>query len=161
MATGEKANPIDALGGVSTAQLRQIADQTPPEVSRVSDLPPEVQFAVSDLTTGNCQTAAGRLRLARKKQPEEPRLFILEAGSYVCAGDGRKALSVFDELDSAVEAGARLPVVAHWFRAQAYLLAGEAEPALEQLELAIVHDPKHRKAADAQVQALRGEVGGG
>ena len=158
MATGEKANPIDALGGVSTAQLRQIADQTPPEVSRVSDLPPEVQFAVSDLTTGNCQTAAGRLRLAREAA-EEPRLFILEAGSYVCAGDGRKALSVFDELDSAVEAGARLPVVAHWFRAQAHLLAGEAGPALEQLELAIVHDPKHRKAADAQVQALRGEGG--
>jgi glutaredoxin len=149
-----------ALPGAPIPALSALADQTPPEVARISDLPPEVQFAVSDLAKGDCRTAAGRVRSARNKRPDEPRLFLIEGAAFVCAGDASKALGVFDDLD-ALLADAAPPRAVHWYRAQAHLLKGEGALAVALLELAITHDPKHREAAQAQLSRVRQMVSGG
>ena len=82
----------DSLEGVAT-----LADLKPPPIGRLSDLPSEAQLALSELSQGQCVSAAGRLRELRERYPTEGRLYLLEGASFVCAADGRRALVSFDE----------------------------------------------------------------
>lgn len=139
--------------------LAALADRSPPDVGRLADLPPEVQFAVGDLANGDCRTAAGRFRSARQKVEDIPRLYVLEAGSQVCAGDARKALKALDDLDALIaEKGGELPRQTHWYRAQAALLRNQADVALIALGDARLHDPKHREQAAAQARAIEAKL---
>jgi hypothetical protein len=139
--------------------LAEIADRSPPEVGRLADLPPEVQFAVGDLANGDCRTAAGRFRSARQKVPDEPRLYVLEAGAQICAGDARKAGGALDDLDALVaEKGGELPRHTYWYRAQVALLRNEADAALLALGDTRLHDAKHRDQAAAQVRAIEAKL---
>ncbi len=137
------------------AGLAELADRSPPEVARLGDLPSEVQFAVADLSRGDCKTAAGRFRSARGRAPKELRLFLLEGASFICANEGSKALKVFAELEAELPEGQEPPRALHWYKAQAHLLQGEADPALAQLQQAAIHDAGHRKAADEQISRVR------
>lgn len=143
----EKTGPV--------AGVAALADQSPPEVGRLADLPPEVQFAVGDLASGDCRTAAGRFRSARAQAKDKARLYVLEAGAFVCAGDSRKAKRALDDMDDmTAEKGGMVPHSASWFRAQAQLLDGEAAAALISLSDARINDPKHREQAAEQVRAI-------
>jgi hypothetical protein len=151
----DKGADGDGLPAGPVKGLAAIADRSPPEVENLSDLPPEVQFAVGDLASGDCRTASTRFRSARSSAPDEPRLFVLEAGALVCAGDGRRALRALTALDElVVEKGGETPRGAHWYRAQANLLGGNASAALLALNDTRLHDPKHRKLAAAQISAV-------
>lgn len=135
--------------------LAEIADQSPPEVGRLADLPPEVQFAVGDLAAGDCRTAAGRFRSARAQAKDKARLYVLEAGAFVCAGDSRKALRALDDMDEMIaEKGGGAPASASWFRAQAQLLEGDAGGALVSLSDARINDARHRDQAAEQARAI-------
>jgi hypothetical protein len=147
---GGPAGPSGPVPGVVA-----LADQSPPEVGRLADLPPDVQFAVGDLANGDCRTAAGRFRSARAQAPDKGRLYVLEAGAFVCAGDSRKAQRALDDLDGMIaEKGGSVPRSASWFRAQAQLLEGDAGGALVSLSDARINDPKHRQKAAEQTKAI-------
>jgi len=125
-----------------------LADLSPPSVARLSDLPSETQLALRELSMGDCGSAAGRLRELRENFPDEARLYLLEGASFVCNGDGRRALVTFDELERAVEErGLKRPRQLPWYRAQAQLLEGDSEAALESLGEVDRVDSRHRGAA--------------
>jgi len=144
------SGPTGPVPGVAA-----LADQSPPKIGRLGDLPSEVQFAVGDLASGDCRTAAGRFRSARSQAPDKPRLYVLEAGAFLCAGDSRKAMRALDDLDGQAAAGAlTVPPSASWYRAQAQLLEGDAGGALVSLSDARIHDARHREQATAQTRAI-------
>jgi hypothetical protein len=125
-----------------------LADLSPPPVARLSDLPAETQLALRDLSMGDCARAATRLRDIREAFPDEARLYLLEGASFVCNGDGRRALVTFDALDRAVEdRGLKRPRQLPWYRAQAQILEGDLEAALESLGEVDRVDSRHRGAA--------------
>lgn len=138
--------------------LAELADRSAPDVGRLRDLPGEVQFAVADLASGDCRTAAARMRAARSQQPDAARLYVLEAASQICAGDGKSALAALADMDSMLD-GQRPPKASHWYRAQAHLLRGEGTQALAALGETVAHDPKHRKEADQQRTDIQGMLG--
>jgi len=132
-----------------------LADRTPPDIARLADLPPAVQHAVGDLARGDCRTAAGRFKSARRASPDDPRLPMLEGASWVCVGDVRSAQAAFAEMDAiATRTGAPRPRAASWYQAQAALLAEDADRALVLLSDAQLQDPKHRDAASAQLKQV-------
>ena len=145
-----RPGPVGPVAG-----LAAIADRSPPDVGRLADLPPEVQFAVGDLANGDCRTAAGRFRSARSQAGDKARLYVLEAGAFVCAGDSRKALRALKDMDAMIaDKGGSVPRSASWFRAQAQLMDGDAGSALISLSDARINDPKHREKAAEQTRAI-------
>lgn len=140
--------------------LPALADRSPPEIARIEDLPGAVQPVVADLGAGDCRTAAGRLRGLVRANPEEPRLELLEGAAWVCAGNEGKALKILEPLSKA-KGGTRAPRTVWWFLAQAHLLAGNAEGALEALTMAEREDPRHRGRAGAQKEQIEAAANGG
>jgi hypothetical protein len=137
-----------------------LAVTDPPEVGQLSELPSEAQLVVADLGRGNCRQAAGRLPALQSQRPDDLRLLVLEAGCLVCAGDGRRALRVLDELEGRITEGADVARQRHWYRGQALLLEGRATEAVEALRQAEAADPRHRNQAralaDRVVMAIEG-----
>ena len=87
--------------------------------------------------------------------PDEARLYMLEGASFVCAADGRRALLSFEDLERAVEErGLKRPRQVPWYRAQAQLLVGDAEAALESLSEVDRVDARHRLAARKQAREI-------
>jgi hypothetical protein len=140
-------------------QLSALADRRVPEISRLAELPPEAQFALGDLSAGDCRSAAGRFQDARKKQPAALDLYWLEAAAFVCAGDARYAKKAFEALDAAVLAGGKMPGEAWWVRAQVSLLAGDGPGAIDALGKTELFDPQHRDAAAEQKRRVLSAVG--
>lgn len=141
-------------GGDAPAALRHdgvvaLADLTPPDIGRLSELPSEAQLVVADLGRGDCRTAAGRLKGLQHARPDDLRLVVYEGAALVCAKDGRRALQVLDELEERVPAGSEAARQRHWYRAQALLLQGEASQAVTALRRAEAEDPRHRSQARA------------
>jgi hypothetical protein len=140
-----RETPIDSAELEGVARL---ADLSPPPIQRLSELPRETQVALQELSQGQCHSAATRLRGLREAHPDEPRLYLLEGASFVCAADGRRALISFDELERAVEdRGLKRPRQIPWYRAQAHLLEGDVDGALKSLEEVERVDAQHRSAA--------------
>lgn len=143
--------------GASSARdprLRELADRSPPEVMRIEEMPAGVQLVVGDFGTGDCRTAAGRIRGLIRENPDDDRLKALEVGAWVCAGDGRKALSSLDDL-GIDDPTKRPPRQVWWFKAQAHLLEGDGDLALTALSKAELEDPRHRGRAGAQADQIR------
>jgi hypothetical protein len=135
--------------------VRALADVRPPEVHRIADLPAGVQQAVGDFSRGDCRTAAGHLKVLQRQHPDELRLPLLEAGALVCAKDPRRALQVLEALEARVPAGSGAVPQRHWVAAQAWLLSGEPDPAIEALRRAELEDARHRDQARAQLARVR------
>ena len=135
--------------------VRELADVRPPEVQRIADLPPGVQQAVGDFARGDCRTGAGHLKVLQRQHPDELRLPVLEAGALVCAKDPRRALQVLEELEGRIPAGSGAVPQRHWVAAQAWLLSGEPDPAVDALRRAEIEDPRHRDQARAQLARIR------
>jgi glutaredoxin len=141
------------------AGLAALADRSPPEVARIEELPGTVQQVVADFGAGDCRTAAGRMRGIVRENPENTRLQLLEGASWVCAGNGSKALKTLEPL-SKTEISASRPRQVWWFLAQAYLLEGDGRSAMEALSRAQQEDPAHRGRANAQLDQVKAALGG-
>ena len=142
-------------GPVRHEGMAALAVTDPPEVGKVSDLPSEAQLVVADLGRGDCRMAAGRLPAMQAARPDNLRLVVLEAGCLVCAGDARRALRVLDELETKVPEGADAARQRHWYRAQALLLQGRGQEAVEALRAAEANDPRHRSQARALAERVQ------
>ncbi len=139
------------LGAVSG--LSELADRSPPTVRERSS--PEMGYVAADLADGQCANAAGRLRAQRSQHPAQLDLYVLEGACLICAGDGRKALRVFSELDAQLGEDQTAPTELAWYRAQALLLTDEADLALAALESAARRDMAHSSQAEAQISAIK------
>ncbi len=145
----------DASVNATRGEVATIADREAPKIRNLNGLPESAIQAAKALADGDCVSAAGRLRGARREAPEEIRLPYLEGAAWVCAGKGSQALDAFEQV---VTLGGDLPRSFHWYRAQAYLLEGQALEAIEDLAKVQMQDPRHRDEAMAQhrrLQALR------
>ncbi|HCH64859.1 MAG TPA: hypothetical protein DFR83_18785 [Deltaproteobacteria bacterium] len=131
-----------------------LADLSAPEVARLEELPPAVQMVVADLGSGDCRTAAGRMRGIVRENPDMPRLGMLEGAAWVCAGNGAKANRILKPL-SELEASANPPRQVWWYLAQSQLLMGNVDEALQSLVKAQQEDPRHRARAEAQVGLIK------
>lgn len=136
-----------------------LADQSPPEIARIEDLPPTVQQVVADFGSGDCRTGAGRLRGIVRANPGEPRLELLEGAAWVCAGNGGKAVKILEPL-SKLEIDQKRPRQVWWYLAQGHLLEGHADLAIEYLSRAQQEDPRHRDRARALAQRVQEVVDG-
>jgi hypothetical protein len=149
------ADPEAEQVNADRTALAGLADRSPPEITRLGDLPPEAQLALQDLARKDCRTAAGRFQTARRTLKDKVELYLLEAGSFVCAGDGRRALRTLDELQTARGADAPVPEGSHWIRGQAFLLEGDGTQALSALSQTEVYDARHRLQASEQIKKVR------
>ncbi len=143
----------DALNKTVDPAISGLADRSPPPVGAAEEVPEYAQSGVTLLGKGDCRTAGARFRAARRAHPEDRRLWVLEGGSFVCAGDGASALMSLEVLAQDPEA----TPAARWFYAQAQLLSGNVGQALTALEaVAGSQSPyaEKAKAQLAQVQAL-------
>ncbi len=146
--------------GGAVEGVAALADRSPPGIRKLDRLPAEVQPAVGDFARGQCRTAAGRFHAAHATHPEVLDLYVLEGASFVCAGDARRALRAFRELDAARGPdGPPEPRQAAWYRAQARLLDGDARGALVDLRQAEVQDARHREQAAEQADRLTALLG--
>jgi hypothetical protein len=135
--------------------LRPIADRSPPTLGDTTGLPGEINQIQQDLANKDCRTAAGRARQLGAANPQAPRLALIEAGAFVCAGDGGKALQALDRMGDP----GPLRAEADWTRAQALLLEGQGGPAVSALQRVMTGDPALAARASAQlakVEALGG-----
>ena len=145
---GREDGPLPAA---RVAEIAALADRSPPTLSGDA-VPEDALPAASELARGDCRTASARLRTARMRAPDDAALWSLEAASFVCAGEGKDALSALDGL---AERGLAAPVSAAWTRAQALLLIGDLEGAEDALDAVIASDPTRASAARAQRASLQ------
>lgn len=150
----------DPVSGQRVDGVRVLADVSPPDVGRLSDFPSETQLVVADFGRGDCRTAAGRLEGIQRTAPTDLRLVVLQGAALVCAKDGRRALKVFDDLETRVANEGGEARQRHWYRAQAHLLQGEATEAIAALQRAEAEDPRHRSQASALVERVSLATGG-
>ena len=128
-------------------EIAALADRTPPHVADNEAVPKYAEDGANLLKNGDCRTAGARFRTARRSHPEDRRLWVLEGGSFVCAGDGAAALQSLDEIAKDPEA----TPAALWFHAQALLLTGSVGPALDALgRVADSKSPYAEKARSQQ-----------
>jgi|GEM_PF-3195717 len=153
--TGDTSTaPTGPVKGVA-----ELADRSPPEVARLEDLPAAVQQVVADFGSGDCRTAAGRLRGIVRAHPDQPRLELLEGAAWVCAGNGSKAVKILEPLTE-LEVAQKRPRQVWWYLAQGHLLQGQATEALENLARAQQEDPRHRSRAEAQAKQVKAKLDG-
>lgn len=126
--------------------IAALADRTPPKIAENEAVPKYAEDGAALLKRGDCRTAGARFRTARRSHPEDRRLWVLEGGSFVCAGDGAAALQSLGEIAKDPEA----TPAALWFHAQALLLNGSVGPALDALDR--VADSGSPYAARARTQ---------
>lgn len=139
----------EKLEGTVDPGIAALADRTPPSVGANEAVPEYAQAGVTALQVGDCRSAAARFRTARRAHAEDRRLWVLEGGSFVCAGDGAAARQTLDVLAADPEA----TPAALWFHAQALLLTGNVGLALEALEK--VADSRSPYAEQARSQRER------
>lgn len=128
-----------------------LADRAAPPVGAAATLPEYARAGASLLAAGDCRTAGARFRAARRSQPEDRRLWLLEGGSFVCAGDGAAALQSLELLARDREATPE----ARWYHAQALLLTGSAGRAAEALEELSGGDDPYAQRAREQLEQVR------
>jgi len=115
--------------------LASLVDRTAPTPPPPSTVPPEARDALRDLRRGDCVSASARLRVARRRSPHHVEVQLLEGASFVCAGNGAKALDAVAPLEGVI-GGGTVP----WIQGRAHLLLGQAEPAREYLRKVVKLD---------------------
>ncbi|MCK6505505.1 hypothetical protein L6R53_19270 [Myxococcota bacterium] len=130
-----------------------LADRSPPAVPAADGLPGDASSALVDLERGQCDLAAARLRTSRLRNPQVVELALLEAGTWVCAGDGARA----EEASQAyLQGGGQTNAELLWVQAQAALLRGEATHARDRLvRLRPLVDLERGARIDEQLAGLR------
>lgn len=138
-------------------EVALLADRSVPPAPSAGSLPADARAGIIDLERDDCRSAGAHFRTARRDHPEVARLYLLEGASFVCAGDGRRAIEAFDAL-SAMGANRDSAGLAHldWWRAQALLLQGRGRDALLALNSVMIFDARYRAQAAEQVRRLEG-----
>lgn len=131
--------------------LAALADRSPPHTAENEEVPAYAADAMALLKKGDCRTAGARFRTARRSHPEDRRLWVMEGGSFVCAGDGAAALQSLDIIARDTDA----TPVALWFHAQALLLTGSVGPALDALERVAASKSAYADKARAQITQVK------
>ena len=139
------------VGFTKKNHLALLADTSPPVIGRLRSFPPQAHLALGDLGAGRCESAAERFRSVQDGNPDDARLVLLEGASYVCADDGGRAVAILGGLLKGTDSP---PPQTYWYLAQAYLIEGERVDAMFALSKAVLHDPRHRKAAQKQIKTI-------
>ncbi len=126
-----------------------LVDKTPPAAPPVSALPRKARDVRRDLLAGDCFTAAARGRGIQLKHPDHVELGVLVAASMVCAGKGREAEAILQPLLESVPGGR-----GSWLMAQAHLLQGHPDAAMEWLSKASRTDARLRPRAEALMSLI-------
>lgn len=134
--------------------ISALAVRDPPKVGTGEDVPDYAKTGVNLLQHGDCRGAAARFRTARRAHPEDRRLWVLEGGSFVCAGDGAGALQTLDVLSRDKDA----TPAARWFYAQALLLTGSVGPAEEALSVVAATKSPYAEKAREQLGRVRAQA---
>ncbi len=137
---------LGALGWVLWDRERAAA----PRVEFSDTLPESAEAGMMDLARGDCQTASAHFKTAARRNPDQPRIRVLQGASHLCAGDAAEALDVLQPLADLPTA----PPQMWWYLAQACLIQGDTDCALEALEQAMEKDPRHREGARRQQRQL-------
>lgn len=130
------------------ARAALLPDELPP-AQRAPLYEGPAKRAISQLRDGHCRESATTLHLEAKGQ-SDPYLHWYEGTAWVCARDGDKALQAFDQVARLAESDT-LPWGYDWWRAQALILEGEDEQALELLDT--LAQREHGRSADARALA--------
>ena len=128
-----------------------IAVTAVPRVEFSDSLPESAELAMMDLARGDCQTAAAHFRTAGRRNPDHSKIRVMEGASFLCAGDSREALEVLQPLADVPEPSGQL----WWYLAQACLLEGDVECALDALERAEEGAVRYRERAQKQHRQLQ------
>jgi hypothetical protein len=131
--------------------IAALAVRDPPKVGAGEDVPEYARPGVNLLERGDCRSAAARFRTARRAHPEDRRLWVLEGGSFVCAGDGAGAMQTLEVLSRDKDA----TPAARWFYAQALLLTGSVGPAEDALGAVAASKSPYADKAREQLARVR------
>ena len=140
----------DKESEVSTSPYASIAVINPPRVEFSESLPEAAETGMMDLARGDCQTAAAHFRTARRRNPDQQKIRMLEGASLLCADKPYEAHKVLHPLSEQSSP----PALMWWYLAQACLLTGDVSCALEALETSAEVDPRHRDRARRQQRQL-------
>lgn len=136
--------------GVYRSPYASIAVTAAPRVEFSESLPEAAETGMMDLARGDCQTAAAHFRTAGRRNPDQPRIRLLEGASLLCAGDAYAAHEVLLPLSEQKTP----PDLMWWYLAQSCLLIGDASCALESLATSAEVDARHRVRARRQQRQL-------
>ncbi|MDG1480477.1 MAG: hypothetical protein P8R54_12840 [Myxococcota bacterium] len=128
-----------------------IAITAAPRVEFSDSLPESAEIGMMDLARGDCQTAAAHFRTAGRRNPDHAKIRVMEGASFLCAGDSREAREVLLPLADAPEPSGQL----WWYLAQACLLEGDVECALDSLKRAEGGSIRYRERAQKQHRQLQ------
>lgn len=131
--------------------IAALAVRDAPKVGAGEDVPDYAKAGVTLLGRGDCRSAAAAFRTARRAHPEDRRLWVLEGGSFVCAGDGPGAMQTLDVLSRDKDA----TPAARWFYAQALLLNGSVGPAEDALGAVAASKSPYAEKAREQLNRVR------
>jgi hypothetical protein len=107
-----------------------LADRSPPAVPSQDAVPEDAHSALLDLGRGDCDLAAARMRTSRRRNPEAVGICLLEAATWVCAGDGPAAT---EAAEAYLQRGGEPNADLLWVQAQAALLQGQGAQARDRL----------------------------
>jgi hypothetical protein len=127
---------------------KELADRTPPLIENIPGASQDLQLARDAFAAKDCRSGAARLVKVQANPSDQPRIAVWEAGAWVCAGDGKRAQKA---LANATGLGASGE--ARWVEAQAHLLNGDPNAALDSLVL--ITDPSFTTKAATLMEKIR------
>lgn len=139
-------------GADEASAVASVADRTPPAAPAPEDLPWEAEGAVYDLSVGDCESAGLRFETASRQVPDVPALHFWAAASWVCAGDGTKAVAALDRYEAKTGPSGAADLL--WLKAQGELLVGDHKEARRLLVQLRGQDLDRAAIIDAQLNAL-------
>jgi hypothetical protein len=127
---------------------KELADRSPPLIENLPGASQDLQLAKDAFAAKDCRSGAARLVKVQANPSDQPRIAIWEAGAWVCAGDGRRAQKALAKATGLGASGE-----ARWVEAQAHLLNGDPNSALNALSL--ITDPTFTGKASALIEKVR------
>ena len=140
----------DREEGAISSPYADMAIVKAPRVTFSDSLPESAESGMMDLARGDCQTAAAHFRTAARRNPDQPKVRMLEGASWLCAGNAGEARQVLEPLSEDPKA----PPQTWWYLAQACLLRADADCAALALGKTVELDPRHRESAKRQKRQL-------
>lgn len=131
-----------------------LPDELPP-TDHARDYPGDVGDTIAGMSKGQCEAAAARLRVETRKAPNDMYLAYYQGLANVCVRNGPEAVAALSKVD---HMGSDLPWGFEWWWAQALVLNGDTEGALDTLDtLAASSHGRSKDAAQlaADLRAVR------